>query len=281
MGKLTTYRENRAKLRAHASALKATAQTEAKLAAKEARQKAREGHRVDLTEAKERAKLARRTADRKAKREEKLVRREGAVARKGVKRNRKAEAALSKDERATLKKEAKLVTKDRRVADKIDSVGRKHEYKLAQTELRKIEAGKFGKKDVQRWLSVAKVATPVVLPLLYKAVSSAQGSSSSPSGVGSVDLQQHGIDATGPGAALGARVVRLEQTLDQLETTRGDEGQIKDFISSTRTRLTDLRAAIETAESTPTAQRREVHSSISGELDRVHKDVLARLGVKA
>ena len=34
-------------------------------------------------------------------------------------------------------------------------------------------------------------------------------------------------------------------------------------------------------ETTPTAQRREVHASISGELDRINKDIFARLGVKA
>nr|WP_279629909.1 DUF6474 family protein [Dietzia lutea] len=76
-------------------------------------------------------------------------------------------------------------------------------------------------------------------------------------------------------------MVRLERTLDGLETSRGGEREVKDFVASTRTRLTDLRTAVETAETTPTAQRREIHSSISGELDRVNKDVLARLGVKA
>lgn len=281
MGKLTTYRDKRANLRAHASALKASAKTEAKLAAKEARQKAREAHRVDLAEAKERAKLARKTADRKARREEKRLKKQDAIAQKASRRDRKAEAALAKNERATLKREAKLVAKDRKLAEKIDKAGRKHEYQLAQMELQKVEAGKFGKKDVERWLNVAKVATPVVLPLVYKVVSNAQGPSDAPAGVGAVDLRAHGIHATGPGAALGARIVRLEQTLDELQATRGGERQVTDFITATRTRLTDLRAAVETAETTPTAKRREVHSAISGELDRVNKDILARLGVRA
>ena len=55
MGKLTTYRDKRAELKAHAKALKSTAMKEAKLAAKETRAKAKEAHRVDLAEAKERA----------------------------------------------------------------------------------------------------------------------------------------------------------------------------------------------------------------------------------
>lgn len=279
MGKLTTYRDKRAELRAHASALKSTAMTEAKLAAKETRQKAKEAHRVDLAEARKRAKLEGKNADRKAKREAKRAKRQDALAQKASKRDRKAEKAMSKQERATIKREAKFVAKDRKTAEKIEAAGRKHEYQLAEMELKKLEGTKLGKDDVQRWLSLAKVATPVLLPMLYKLVSNAQGSADKPAGAGAVDLKAAGIDATGPGAALGARIVRLEQTLDQLEVGRRGDRQVEDFISSTRTRLKDLRTAVETAETTPTSQRREVHSAISGELDRVNKDVLARLGV--
>ncbi|AVZ38322.1 MULTISPECIES: DUF6474 family protein [unclassified Dietzia] len=278
MGKLTTYRDKRAELRAHAAALKATAMTEAKLAAKETRHKAKEAHRVELAEAKKRAKLAGRNADRKAKREAKRAKRQDALARKASRRDRKAEKTLAKQERATLKREAKFLAKDRKAAEKIEAAGRKHEYQLAEMELKKLEGTKLGKEDVQRWLSLAKVATPVLLPMVYKLVSNAQGSTDR-SAAGAVDLRAAGIDATGPGAALGARIVRLEQTLDQLEVDRRGDRQVEDFLASTRSRLKDLRTAVETAETTPTAQRREVHSAISGELDRVNKDVLARLGV--
>ena len=280
MGKLTTYRDKRAELKAHAAALKSTAMTEAKLAAKEARSKAKEAHRVELAEAKERAKLARRSADRKAKREERRAAKMDKINARSTKRDRKAEKALSKQERATLKREAKLQTKDRKLAEKIDSAGRKHEYQLAEMELKKLDGTKLGKEDLERWLGLAKIATPVLLPMLYKVVSNAQSADSS-STAGAVDLKSAGINATGPGAALGMRIVRLEQTLDQLATTRGTEREVTDFVSSTRSRLQDLRAAVEAAEITPTAQRREVHASISGELDRINQDVFARLGVKA
>ncbi|PAY24582.1 hypothetical protein CEY15_01910 [Dietzia natronolimnaea] len=278
MGKLTTYRDKRAELRAHAAALKATAMTEAKLAAKETRHKAKEAHRVELAEARKRAKLAGKNADRKAKREAKRAKRQDALAQKASRRDRKAEKTLAKQERATIKREAKFLAKDRKAAEKIEAAGRKHEYQLAEMELKKLEGTKLGKEDVQRWLSLAKVATPVLLPMVYKLVSNAQGSDRS-AGAGAVDLKAAGIDATGPGAALGARIVRLEQTLDQLELDRRGDRQVEDFITSTRSRLKDLRTAVETAETTPTSQRREVHSAISGELDRVNKDVLARLGV--
>ncbi|WP_295651788.1 DUF6474 family protein [uncultured Dietzia sp.] len=279
MGKLTTYRDKRAELKAHARALKSTAMTEAKLAAKETREKAREAHRVDLAETKERAKLARRNADRKARREEKRAKKMDKLSQKSSKRDRKAEKALAKQERATLKREGKVLAKDRKLAEKIDAAGRKHEYQLAEMELKKLDGTKIGKEDLQRWLGLAKIATPVLLPMIYKLVSNAQ-SSDSGSTAGAVDLKSAGINASGPGAALGVRIVRLEQTLDQLEVTRGGEREVTDFVASTRTRLRDLRAAVEAAETTPTSQRREVHSSISGELDRINKDVFARLGVK-
>jgi beta-glucosidase-like glycosyl hydrolase len=279
MGKLTTYRDKRAELKAHAAALKSTAMTEAKLAAKETREKAKEAHRVELAEAKERAKLARRNADRKAKREERRAKKMDKLSARSTKRDRKAEKALAKQERVTLKREAELLAKDRKLAEKIDAAGRKHEYQLAEMELKKLDGTKVGKEDLQRWLGLAKIATPVLLPMVYKLVSNAQPSDKP--GAGAVDLQAAGINATGPGAALGVRIVRLEQTLDQLATTRGDEREVTDFIAATRARLKDLRAAVEAAEITPTAQRREVHASISGELDRINRDVFARLGVKA
>lgn len=281
MGKLRTYRAKRAELRAHAAALKATAMTEAKLAAKETRHKAKEAHRVELAEARERAKLARKNADRAAKREVRSSRKQDRLARKAARRDRKAEKAMSRQERATLKRQAKLIAKDRKQQEKIDAAGRKHEYQVAEMELKKLEGTKLGKEDVQRWLGLARVATPVLLPIVFKLVSNVQGPADKPAGPGGVDLRAAGINATGPGAALGARIVRLEQTLDQLEASRGDEREVKDFINSTRARLKDLRAAVETAETTPTAERREIHAAISGELDRVNKDVLARLGVTA
>ena len=280
MGKLTTYRDKRAELRAHAAALKSTAMTEAKLAAKETRKQAKEAHRVELAEAKKRAKLEGKNADRRARREEKRAEKQNKLDRKAAKQERKSEKVHAKQERKTLKREAKMVAKDRKLAEKIDSAGRKHEYELAAMELDKLKGTKLNKDDVQRWLNMAKVATPVLLPLVYKVLSNAQGSDKTAES-GGVDLKAAGINATGPGAALGVRIVRLEQTLGQLETSRGGEREIKDFVASTRTRLTDLRTAVETAETTPTAQRREIHSAISSELDRVNKDVLARLGVKA
>ncbi len=279
MGKLTTYRDKRAELKAHAAALKSTAMTEAKLAAKETREKAKEAHKLELAVAKEQAKLAARNADRKSKREEKRAEKMDKLARKANKRERKTEKELSKQERATLKREAEMLAKDRKLAEKIDAAGRKHEYQLAEMELKKLDGTKLGKEDLQRWLGLAKIATPVLLPMVYKLVSNAQPSETTVAGA--VDLKAAGINATGPGAALGVRIVRLEQTLDQLEATRGGERSVTDFVASTRTRLTDLRAAVEAAETTPTAQRREVHSAISGELDRINKDVFARLGVKA
>ena len=70
---------------------------EAKLAAKEARHRAKEAHRVDLTEAKKRAKLEGRNADRKAKHEIKRAERQDALAAKAAKREAKIAMLSAKD----------------------------------------------------------------------------------------------------------------------------------------------------------------------------------------
>ena len=270
MGMLSRNRRNRANLRAHTSALKSKARAEAKAAAKEARLRAREAHKVELAEAKKRAKLAHKSAGKRAKIEDKL-------AAKQAKQAARTDSAIAKADRKHLKKESAVVSKERKKIDKIARAGRKHEYQLAEMELKKAEAGKLGKKDVQRWLNIAQAATPVLIPLIYKAVSTIGPST----GGSASEARAAGIDATGPGAALGGRLVRVEQTLGQLEAKHGTEPKVRDFVASTRTRLDDLRVAIESAETVPTYERREIHKSISGEIDRLNRDVLAHLGVTA
>lgn len=276
MGMLSRYREDRATVRAHTSALKSKAKSEAKAAAKEARRQARRAHKVELVEAKRRARIAGKTAGKRAKLEDKAARREAKLQDHAARRLEKTEAALAKADRKQLEKEAKVVSRERKQVDKIAKAGRKHEVEMAKMGVKQTEAGKFGSKDVQRWLGVVKTATPVLVPLLYKAVS--QVGPTAPGGA--ADAQAAGIQASGPGAALGGRVVRLEQTLDQLDSKHSQDPKVRDFTASTRKRLSDLRTAVEAAEVMPTAQRREVHKSIAGEIDRVNRDVLARLGVK-
>ena len=141
------------------------------------------------------------------------------LAAKATKRDRKAEKALAKQERVTLKREAKLLAKDRKQAEKIDAAGRKHEYQLAEMELKKLDGTKLGKEDLQRWLGLAKIATPVLLPMIYKVVLRAQSSDSPEPPVPWTSRRP--ASTRRPGAALGVRIVRLEQTLDQLQATRG------------------------------------------------------------
>ena len=276
MGKLRNLREDRAQVRAHTSALKSKAKTEARLAAKEVREKAREAHRVSLAEAKERAKLEKKNSKRLAKRDAKLGKRDSKRAEKAAKRTLKTEKALSKEDKKQLKRSAGVASKERKEDQKIAKAGRKHEYQMAEMELKKIDAAKFGQKDAKRWLSVAKTLTPVLVPLLYKGVS--QLGAKSPGTA--ADARSAGIQASGPGAALAGRAVRLQQTVDRLDGERRDE-KTREYCAGARARLKDLLTAIDQAETTPTSERREVHKAISGELDRINRDTLARLGVRA
>lgn len=170
--------------------------------------------------------------------------------------------------RKQLKQEAKLEANANKRSAKDAKLGRAHERKLAELELQKIEKGKINKDTAKRYVGFASVVLPVVAPLALKGISSAQAT-------------RGGQLSANPATALDNRISSIRQSVDKLAANRGDEADIARFSKQTESRLNDLATAVESAESVPTAERRNVHKSISGELDRINRDVLARLGVKA
>lgn len=171
--------------------------------------------------------------------------------------------------RKQLGQEAKLQAKADKRAAKDAKVGRAHERKLAELELKKLNTGKLNKDSAKRYVGFASIVLPVVAPLALKGISTAQGAR----GTGPI--------SSNPATALENRIHAQRDALGKLTSNRGDEPDIARFAEHTSVRLNDLDTAIEAAESVPTAERRNVHRSISGELDRINRDVLARLGVKA
>ena len=85
------------------------------------------------------------------------------------------------------------------------------------------------------------------------------------------------IVVTGAAGFIGSNIVKalnargIDDIIAVDDLTQGDKFR----------NLADLRIAIESAETVPTAERREIHKSISGEIDRLHRDALAHLGVTA
>jgi Family of unknown function (DUF6474) len=91
---------------------------------------------------------------------------------------------------------------------------------------------------------------------------------------------------SGPGGALHARISRIAETLDRLESGAGIDGtgitvtdEARRFVADTRPRLADLAVAVRAAEQMPSARRRTAYRAVGGELDRVEVELLTRLGV--
>jgi hypothetical protein len=86
----------------------------------------------------------------------------------------------------------------------------------------------------------------------------------------------------GPGGALHARLSRMAEALDALES--GAEARSTDaahrFALDTRPRLADLAVAVRAAEQMPAPRRRTAYRSIGAELDRIELALLQHLGVQ-
>jgi len=87
---------------------------------------------------------------------------------------------------------------------------------------------------------------------------------------------------SGPGGALHARLSRMAEALDQLES--GAEtpatGAARHFAEDARPRLADLAVAVRAAEQMPTPRRRTAYRSIGAELDRLEIALLNHLGIR-
>ena len=85
----------------------------------------------------------------------------------------------------------------------------------------------------------------------------------------------------GPGGALHARLSRMAEALNELDS--GNEAPATDaartFARDTRPRLADLAVAVRAAEQMPAGRRRAAYRAIGSELDRIEIDLLTLLGV--
>ncbi|WP_345607042.1 DUF6474 family protein [Pseudonocardia adelaidensis] len=86
----------------------------------------------------------------------------------------------------------------------------------------------------------------------------------------------------GPGGALHARLSRMAEALDRLESGAEAHGSdaARRFAADTRPRLADLAVAVRAAEQMPTQRRRTAYRSVGAELDRLEVALLTHLGVR-
>lgn len=174
----------------------------------------------------------------------------------------KADAKLEKRKEAYLRKTAKQV---RKADDKQLKARRKHEEKMAKASLEQLKAGRFNSRTVLRYAGAARVAAPVVLPLLYRGLTQLQN--------GSLTAAARSQGVTGASAARfigqgGSRLSRIEKVRGTLNGTV-PSGLRKDLDE----RLDDLTRAVKNAESMNKAQGRRVLESVSADLDLIEAQI--------
>lgn len=135
--------------------------------------------------------------------------------------------------------------------------------------------------QVRKYLGVARVLLPVLLPLAYRGATVLRGQLDNRRarslGVGVEQLP----DFTGHGARLSARIANAENSTSEILARDPGDPDTTAFAAHTRDRLTSLNTAVRTAEQMPAPQRKAAHTTISFELGKIESDLLARLGVKS
>lgn len=186
----------------------------------------------------------------------------------------KAKAEVKSADKAR-KRQQKLLANQEKQLVKSEEKGlkqrRKHELKLAKTELEKLRAGRFNTDNVKRYAGAARTATPLLLPLLYRAIVSGrqqfEQSRAKKAGVTTDQLASF----AGHGASIKARTQGIRNALDENGSLpAGFKRDIKE-------RLDDLDAAVDNAELMTPQQRRRAHSSINREIDMVTQEIQDRI----
>ena len=152
----------------------------------------------------------------------------------------------------------------------------------AGTELARHTRKPFTAARAKRMIGVSKAVAPLLAPYALAAAGIARARwdeyRAARLGVEPGQLSAY----AGPGGALHARLSRMAEALDELES--GAEalstGAAHRFAADTRPRLADLAVAVRAAEQMPTPRRRTAYRAIGGELDRLEIALLNHLGVR-
>ena len=133
----------------------------------------------------------------------------------------------------------------------------------------------------KRLIGVSKAVAPLLAPyaLAIAGVARARWDAHRAARLG-VDPGQLSAYA-GPGGALHARLSRVAEALNELESSSQlhPTPAARTFATETRPRLADLSVAVRAAEQMPSARRRTAYRAIAGELDRIETDLLTHLGI--
>lgn len=216
----------------------------------------------------------------------------------GLFRNRKSRATRRAEAKALKSKarlEAKLAAKNEkrriRAAERAEERALRAQVKaqrdadrtavkVAETQLKTAREGTLlSPTRVRRTLTITRLLAPVLVPLVYRAVTSARGllDERRADRLG-VPLSQVG-QFSGPSGQLSARIAGAERSLRTVAEQKPKDAETRRFVIALTERLTDLSAAVTAAEQMPTSRRRAAHAAISEQLDGIESDLMARLGV--
>ncbi len=198
-----------------------------------------------------------------------------------AKSRKKSHKSRRRDERKLRKTEYKEQRKTLKATAKAqEKVSRAEAKAIAAKAKADADAKAFSPVSVRRYLTVARLLSPIVIPLAYRTAVAARGQvtamQASRAGVSPDALRQY----SGHGAALSARISASRSALRKVANQDSSSDSAK-FVEAMTSRLDNLAVAVDAAEVMPAGQRRTAHGSIDAELAAIDADVLARLGVQA
>lgn len=194
---------------------------------------------------------------------------------------RRERAARRRHEKKIVRKQLAAQRRSDETAAKIASETNRATEKLAQSRIELAQHGtSLTPRKIKRYLSIAKVAAPIVVPLTYRGATVVREQitvwQANRAGVPVDELARF----SGHGAGLSARIAGAEKSVATLRDTRDAGAETTAFVAAMNDRLRDLTVAVSAAERLPAARRRSAHRAISGELSGIESDLLARLGVR-
>ncbi len=180
----------------------------------------------------------------------------------------------AKEEAKLQLRREKLLVKQERDLLKAEQKGlkakRRHQRKMAENALEQVKAGKINVGSITKWAGTARVALPLLLPLVYRGVTAGReqliSTRARKMGVSPDQLAEF----SGHGAPLKARIQGVHHTLDESSLPSG-------FVRDAKDRLEELAIAVDNAENMTPEQRRRAHASISRDLDEVTQQIQERI----
>ena len=182
---------------------------------------------------------------------------------------------LAKDEAKQDKRTAKLLDKAEKRLLKEEKKGLKnkqeHEKQLAKTELKKIQESGLTKKKAKQWVGASRILLPVLIPLVYRALTSYQekqvNDRARAAGLSATEMARY----SSQGAELKGRVEAIRRQIDDNDSLDNK------FRRDAEVRLDELDNAVNNVEQMNDAQRRLAHGTIDRDINTLAAEIQEKL----